>query len=160
MWYDIGLDAAQQWWTQNLEQISNSQRDSMYHPHKAAFGVRHQPIYVPSQWKTLLHCNDVSYWLSAYLDSFLWCVCEYFREHFIILLNYNTEVNRSFFNVCPLWWIISWLTQQICDNWGPCGLWGLITGIWVGYKADTIFSPCHLHQLPLDKMAAFLADDN
>ena len=103
MWYDTGLDVAQQWWTQNLEQILNSQKDSMYHPHKAALGVRDQPIYVPSQWKTLLHCNDVSHWLGAYLDSSLWCVCEYFREHFTILLNYNTEVNCSFVNIYSMW---------------------------------------------------------
>ena len=26
---------------------------------------RDQSRYVPSQWETLLHCNDVSYWLGA-----------------------------------------------------------------------------------------------
>ena len=32
---------------------------------------RDQSRYAPSQWETLLHCNDVSHWLGAYLYWFL-----------------------------------------------------------------------------------------
>ena len=29
---------------------------------------RDQSTCVPNQWQTLLHCNDISHWLGAYLD--------------------------------------------------------------------------------------------
>ena len=32
-----------------------------------------QSRYAPSQWETSLHCNDVSHWLSPYLDWSLQC---------------------------------------------------------------------------------------
>ena len=30
--------------------------------------IRVQFWYAPTQWKTLLHCNDISHWLISYLD--------------------------------------------------------------------------------------------
>ena len=35
---------------------------------------RDQSRYVPSQWEMLLHCNDISHWLGAYLDWSLNCL--------------------------------------------------------------------------------------
>ena len=33
-----------------------------------SWSTRDQSRYVPSQWETSLHCNDVSHWLGAYLE--------------------------------------------------------------------------------------------
>ena len=35
------------------------------------YNTRDQFRYLPSQWVTLLHCNDVSHWLGAYLNRCL-----------------------------------------------------------------------------------------
>ena len=39
---------------------------------------RDQSRSVPSQWETLLHCNDVSHWLGAYID---WSLFYYLLHH-------------------------------------------------------------------------------
>ena len=73
--------------------------------------------FAPSQWETALHCNDVSHWLGASLESALWHILrpEQNGRHFVydifrcVLL--NDKLDTTCFNFCcqvcfggSTWW--------------------------------------------------------
>ena len=69
--------------------------------------IRDQSRYVPNQWESSLHCNDVSHWLSAYLN---WSCC--------------IEISSFMMWFLRAIWIISWtadhkimLTYLCCHHW-------------------------------------------
>ena len=70
----------------------------MWYPDTSIY-CRDQSRCAASQWETLLHCNDVSHWLGAYLDwsliLFMFCFCYYWAICNIALyswLNYTQAV--------------------------------------------------------------------
>ena len=52
---------------------------------------RDQSRYVPSQWETSLHCNDVSHWLGTYLDRSLYSLFHAFRLWDMLIQSTSTE---------------------------------------------------------------------
>ena len=92
--------------------------------------TRDQSRYVPSQWETLLQCNDISHWLGTHLDWSLYChslslyyLCLHYYDSqispFALTFNTHSLENCNFLPSVGCNFVIIW-KQHL--NWTKCSM--------------------------------------
>ena len=63
------------------------------------YTAQDQSRYAPSQWEMSLQCNDISHWLSAYLD---WSLQSFVVHHFVVVVQSSSWIYVThLFNSSP-----------------------------------------------------------